>query len=202
MSVLIKAAPELKNCHPLWKLNRNMIEKNEVFHRFGYDKLVSSFQQRKINNEIDDQSNKRKAIIKQRKDEQIFLSKLENEKANWVKPKELKKIGKYPPIYSSNRQELCETLNYFKSYHSGHYVSESRTLGYLLDGFPSPRDEFEDFGKVIISHGGGGSKTITLKKKLESQNQEGNDDELFNDRFGVEFIKSQERNNYRIKSRK
>ncbi|CAH7685845.1 expressed protein [Phakopsora pachyrhizi] len=77
------------------------VEKNEVFHRFGYDKLVSSFQQRKINNEIDDQSNKRKAIIKQRKDEQIFLSKLENEKANWVKPKELKKIGKYPPIYSS-----------------------------------------------------------------------------------------------------
>ncbi|POV99951.1 hypothetical protein PSTT_13455 [Puccinia striiformis] len=106
-------------------------------------------------------------------------------KFNWVLPENLQKIDGRPPLYSQNRQELCEALPYFRSYQGkvvsselflhimktllrkdvaiyigGNYVSKERTMGYLLDGCPSPRDVFEDSGKVIISHAGGGSRMI------------------------------------------
>ncbi|POV95969.1 hypothetical protein PSHT_15377 [Puccinia striiformis] len=81
-------------------------------------------------------------------------------KFNWVLPDNLQKIDGRPPLYSQNRQELCEALPYFRSYQGGNYVSKERTMGYLLDGCPSPRDVFEDSGKVIISHAGGGSRMI------------------------------------------
>ncbi|KAM0753583.1 hypothetical protein T439DRAFT_284957, partial [Meredithblackwellia eburnea MCA 4105] len=34
-------------------------------------------------------------------------------------------------------------------------IADGRCLGYLLDGFPSPKDFCASNGKVIISHGGG-----------------------------------------------
>ncbi|KAA1106904.1 hypothetical protein PGT21_050368 [Puccinia graminis f. sp. tritici] len=79
------------------------------------------------------------------------------DKSEWFFPHNLKKIEGRPPIYSQNRQELCEALPYFRSYQSGCYVSDQRATGYLLDGFPAPRDVFEDSGRVVISHAGGGS---------------------------------------------
>lgn len=38
--------------------------------------------------------------------------------------------------------------------------SQERCLGYLLDGFPSPSDACASQGKVIVSHGGGGSEVL------------------------------------------
>ncbi|KAL8279372.1 hypothetical protein RQP46_008184 [Phenoliferia psychrophenolica] len=67
-------------------------------------------------------------------------------------------IDALPPIWCLGRQELCEALPYFKAYQSGHFTSNGRCFGYLLDGYPSVKDCCADGGKVIISHGGGCSK--------------------------------------------
>lgn len=110
------------------------------------------------------------------------------DKSDWVEPEILEKVGSMPPIYSENRQELCEALPYFRSYQSGHYVSKGFTRGYLLDGCPSHRDAFDDCGRVIISHGGGGSKIL--------QDSSGNPGSH------LMLVKSQERSNYRVKALK
>ncbi|KAH0604676.1 uncharacterized protein H6S33_006344 [Morchella sextelata] len=60
-----------------------------------------------------------------------------------------------PEIWCESRQELCESLTYFRSYQGGCYGHNGLILGSLLDGFPSPRD-FVD-GKVVITHTGGKS---------------------------------------------
>ncbi|GAA6002137.1 hypothetical protein JCM10207_003093 [Rhodosporidiobolus poonsookiae] len=63
-----------------------------------------------------------------------------------------------PPIWAESRQELCESLEYYKAYQGGHYDLQERCLGYLLDGFASSNDRCADQGRVIISHGGGCSE--------------------------------------------
>ncbi|BGP14632.1 hypothetical protein JCM10213v2_002581 [Rhodosporidiobolus nylandii] len=45
-----------------------------------------------------------------------------------------------PPVWAAGRQELCETLEYYKSYQGGHYDLQERCLGYLLDGFGTAND--------------------------------------------------------------
>ncbi|KAJ7250731.1 hypothetical protein C8J57DRAFT_1239113 [Mycena rebaudengoi] len=62
----------------------------------------------------------------------------------------------YPPIWAQSRQEVCETLLYFRTFHGGVYQKDGVVRGYLLGGFSSQRDLFTRGGKVIISHGGGG----------------------------------------------
>jgi len=79
-------------------------------------------------------------------------------KRKWVTPYQLSLIDGKPPIWSMYRQELCESVEYYKSYQSGHYNSDNLTRGYLLDGFPSMRDAVSDGGRVIVSHGGGKSE--------------------------------------------
>ncbi|GAA5946972.1 hypothetical protein JCM3765_002096 [Sporobolomyces pararoseus] len=79
-----------------------------------------------------------------------------------------------PPVWAVGRQELCESLDYFKSYQGGHYDRAERCFGYLLDGFPSANDRCEQNGKVIISHGGGNSHATTAGYVLHSsQEREG-----------------------------
>ncbi|BGP30671.1 hypothetical protein JCM10296v2_002428 [Rhodotorula toruloides] len=85
-------------------------------------------------------------------------------RASWVEPEKnltLTKDGR-PPIWCEGRQELCETLNYFKAYQGGHYDSQERCLGYLLDGFGSANDVCTGKGKVIISHGGGCGEVVPV----------------------------------------
>ncbi|KAJ8295918.1 hypothetical protein OF846_001254 [Rhodotorula toruloides] len=85
-------------------------------------------------------------------------------RASWVEPEKnltLTKDGR-PPIWCEGRQELCETLNYFKAYQGGHYDSQERCLGYLLDGFGSANDVCTDKGKVVISHGGGCGEVVPV----------------------------------------
>ncbi|GAA5884716.1 hypothetical protein JCM6882_005365 [Rhodosporidiobolus microsporus] len=85
-------------------------------------------------------------------------------RAGWVPcAKDLRlEGGGRPPIWCEGRQELCESLEYFKSYQGGHYDLQERCLGYLLDGFPSANDRCEDQGRIIISHGGGCSEATPL----------------------------------------
>ncbi|GAA5976239.1 hypothetical protein JCM10908_005427 [Rhodotorula pacifica] len=85
---------------------------------------------------------------------------------SWVKPDhdlQLRANGR-PPIWCESRQELCESLDYFKSYQGGHYDSQERCLGYLLDGFGTANDVCAENGKVIISHGGGCSEVIDVPR--------------------------------------
>ncbi|CBQ67670.1 conserved hypothetical protein [Sporisorium reilianum SRZ2] len=85
-----------------------------------------------------------------------------------------------PIIWSETRQELCESLAYYRAYQTGSYVAsnlgkppstsetkldreaavlkDSIPYGYLLAGWPSRRDAWAHNGKVIISHGGGKSE--------------------------------------------
>ncbi|KAJ7508083.1 hypothetical protein B0H11DRAFT_1704762, partial [Mycena galericulata] len=55
-----------------------------------------------------------------------------------------------------SRQEMCETLPWFRSFHGGVYHKNGVVKGYLLSRFGSQRDCFLHGGKLIISHGGGG----------------------------------------------
>lgn len=65
-------------------------------------------------------------------------------------------IGR-PEVWCTNRQELCESLPYFRSYQSGTYHSGGVMRGYLADGCAGPRDFMN--GRVVISHSGGKSST-------------------------------------------
>ncbi|KAF8495854.1 hypothetical protein JB92DRAFT_2817986 [Gautieria morchelliformis] len=62
-----------------------------------------------------------------------------------------------PPVWAETRQELCESLNYFRSYQGGVYSQKKRARGYLLDGHPAVQDLWHAGGRCIISHGGGSS---------------------------------------------
>ncbi|KAI0038640.1 hypothetical protein FA95DRAFT_1505273 [Auriscalpium vulgare] len=68
-----------------------------------------------------------------------------------------------PPIWAQSRQEVCETLHFFKSYQGGVYHLHEIVKGYLLSAFSASRDVFEHGGKLIISHGGGKSEAVHSK---------------------------------------
>ncbi|KAJ7815108.1 hypothetical protein B0H14DRAFT_2603723 [Mycena olivaceomarginata] len=72
----------------------------------------------------------------------------------------------FPPLWSQarlksqqSRQEMCETLPWFRSFHGGVYQKKGVAKGYMLSSFGSERDCFLHGGKFIISHGGGGTHT-------------------------------------------
>ncbi|KAI5981127.1 hypothetical protein EDD15DRAFT_2129721, partial [Pisolithus albus] len=66
-------------------------------------------------------------------------------------------MGRSPPIWAQCRQEICESLEYFRSYQSGVYQKDNLAKGYLLGGFAARYFIFHHGGKFIISHGGGKS---------------------------------------------
>ncbi|KAK6505728.1 hypothetical protein TWF481_007620 [Arthrobotrys musiformis] len=72
-------------------------------------------------------------------------------------------IGR-PTVWCDTRQELCESLPYFRSYQSGCYATKGIGRGYLIDGHASERDYMD--GCVIISHAGGNSEEIEGERRL------------------------------------
>ncbi|KAM0750515.1 hypothetical protein T439DRAFT_326477 [Meredithblackwellia eburnea MCA 4105] len=62
-----------------------------------------------------------------------------------------------PPIWAMERQALCSSFPYFQSYQSGHYHTNGKTKGLLLDGHSAPGDACLARGKVLITHVGGGA---------------------------------------------
>lgn len=94
-----------------------------------------------------------------------------------------------PFAWAESRQELCETLPYYRSFHSGSYASSAKVTaqtpaeregiardcipyGYLLAGFGASRDAWEHGGRVIISHGGGKSGTEESTRETASPSEE------------------------------
>ncbi|KAJ7470891.1 hypothetical protein FB451DRAFT_1472612 [Mycena latifolia] len=82
----------------------------------------------------------------------------------------------FPPIWSESRQELCETMPWFRRYQGGVYQKDDVAKGYMLSEYGATRDCFKHGGKFIISHGGGG-RVEDLHGKLNGQvvSQEKND---------------------------
>ncbi|KAJ7648702.1 hypothetical protein DFH06DRAFT_1209378 [Mycena polygramma] len=64
-------------------------------------------------------------------------------------------LERLPPIWAKSRQEVCEALEWFRSYQGGVYQKNGIVKGYFLSAFSADRDCFECGGKLIISHGGG-----------------------------------------------
>ncbi|GAA6009465.1 hypothetical protein JCM11491_003567 [Sporobolomyces phaffii] len=97
-------------------------------------------------------------------------------KEGWVVPERDVKIRSNgrPPVWAVGRQELCESLEYFKAYQGGHYDRQERCFGYLLDGFPSANDRCDQKGKVIISHGGGSAHSTAAGFVLHSDQERSN----------------------------
>ncbi|KAG0150624.1 hypothetical protein CROQUDRAFT_130595 [Cronartium quercuum f. sp. fusiforme G11] len=50
------------------------------------------------------------------------------DKSNWVLPEPLAKKGSRPPIFANHRQEICETLQYFRSYHAELYKRQGTVV--------------------------------------------------------------------------
>ncbi|KAL7410824.1 hypothetical protein BDY24DRAFT_168941 [Mrakia frigida] len=75
-----------------------------------------------------------------------------------------------PPVWSYGRQEMCESLMYWRAFQSSIYQSCGTAYSYLLDGFPSARDVWADEGRVIISHGGGNSMEFFVSDPSKPNN--------------------------------
>ncbi|KAH7104300.1 hypothetical protein BKA62DRAFT_694201 [Auriculariales sp. MPI-PUGE-AT-0066] len=118
----------------------------------------------------------------------IIALKVQNGTRNWVEfpgpkiaadgfsqaieevtlPYRLRELPPRPPLpsrlrpyaWSKTRQELCETFPRFRNYQGGVYARDGIAIGYLLSGYPSERDRFLHGGRLIISHGGGGSSFV------------------------------------------
>lgn len=54
-----------------------------------------------------------------------------------------------PPVWASKRQQLCETLPYYRAYMSGGYIHEGVVYAFLIDKEVGKRDVFDE--EVVIT---------------------------------------------------
>ncbi|KAI8811580.1 hypothetical protein BJ742DRAFT_796482 [Cladochytrium replicatum] len=77
-----------------------------------------------------------------------------------------------PLVWSSSRQELCESAGFFRSYQGGVYSIGNVARGWLIDGTVAQRDYFD--GTVLITHGGGRTDAATgILKANQTPNDKG-----------------------------
>ncbi|CAH1764243.1 6267_t:CDS:10 [Entrophospora sp. SA101] len=76
-------------------------------------------------------------------------------------------IGR-PKVWAQTRQELCESLDYFRAWQSGVYFQMNTVYGFLVDGFGSSRDVCN--GRVIISHGNKNQSIDSGGKSFKGKN--------------------------------
>ncbi|KAF2103765.1 hypothetical protein NA57DRAFT_29427, partial [Rhizodiscina lignyota] len=62
-------------------------------------------------------------------------------------------VGK-PQVWADERQELCESLPYFRSYQGGCYANAPYVFGFMFDGGVTERDYTDS--DVVIARAGGG----------------------------------------------
>ncbi|PWN41219.1 hypothetical protein IE81DRAFT_348566 [Ceraceosorus guamensis] len=102
-----------------------------------------------------------------------------------------------PPVWAETRQELCETLQYFRSYHGGSYaqgatpinsalVNKARSkadsvfrdtvpLGYLLGAYGSQRDAWASGGRVSLTDDRNLCPSIMVHRGGKSVSEPGDD---------------------------
>ncbi|KAF2703790.1 hypothetical protein K504DRAFT_391765 [Pleomassaria siparia CBS 279.74] len=59
-----------------------------------------------------------------------------------------------PRVWADGRQELCETLHYFRAYHGGSYTTGGFARGFMFDKSAHKRDYMDS--AVVIARAGGG----------------------------------------------
>jgi hypothetical protein len=75
-----------------------------------------------------------------------------------------------PEVWADGRQELCETLHYFRSYQSACYATGGFVRGFMFDKVAHARDYIDS--NVVISRAGGGlSKDKDSGEMKSSQDQ-------------------------------
>jgi hypothetical protein len=77
-------------------------------------------------------------------------------------------MGK-PEVWAPGRQELCETLPYFKSAHSGCYANDGTVYGFMFDSTGVGREYMDS--DVVIARMGGNMK-VDEKTKVMYQTQD------------------------------
>ncbi|KFY90370.1 hypothetical protein V498_06017 [Pseudogymnoascus sp. VKM F-4517 (FW-2822)] len=78
-----------------------------------------------------------------------------------------------PPVWASKRQQLCETLPYYRAYMSGGYLHDGLVRAILIDKETRERDIFDE--EVVITRCGGGRTLDEVTgKMIQSTNQEKN----------------------------
>jgi alkylated DNA repair dioxygenase AlkB len=94
--------------------------------------------------------------------EQLFAIR----KSNLTKPAP----AGQPEVWAEGRQELCETLHYFRSYQSACYATGGYVRGFMFDKVAHARDYIDS--DVVISRAGGGlSKDKESGEMRSSQDQ-------------------------------
>lgn len=87
---------------------------------------------------------------------------------------------------SQTRQELCETVLYYRAFQSGAYCKDGVVYGSLLDSADSPRD-FMD-GRIVISHTGGGSMNDEEGRRVLARDQTDSDAVVLNLRRNMKWM--------------
>ncbi|OBT63755.1 hypothetical protein VE03_06947 [Pseudogymnoascus sp. 23342-1-I1] len=78
-----------------------------------------------------------------------------------------------PPVWASKRQQLCETLPYYRAYMSGGYLHDGLVRALLIDKEVRERDIFDE--EVVITRcGGGRTLDSTSGKMTQSTDQDKN----------------------------
>ncbi|KAH4176862.1 hypothetical protein HBH43_044800 [Parastagonospora nodorum] len=71
-----------------------------------------------------------------------------------------------PEVWAAGRQELCETLHYYRSYQSGCYANGGFARGFMFDKIAHARDYIDN--DVVISRAGGGLVKDTDSGQMKS----------------------------------
>ncbi|KFY32355.1 hypothetical protein V493_00282 [Pseudogymnoascus sp. VKM F-4281 (FW-2241)] len=81
-----------------------------------------------------------------------------------------------PPVWASKRQQLCETLPYYKAYMSGAYLHDGLVRASLIDKEVRERDVFDE--EIVITRCGGGrtidADTGKMHQTTDQQRSQGN----------------------------
>lgn len=54
-----------------------------------------------------------------------------------------------PPVWASKRQQLCETLPYYRAYQSGIYIQDGTARAFMVDKEVGPRDKLDE--EILIA---------------------------------------------------
>ncbi|KFY37505.1 hypothetical protein V495_07155 [Pseudogymnoascus sp. VKM F-4514 (FW-929)] len=81
-----------------------------------------------------------------------------------------------PPVWATKRQELCETLPYYRAYMSGGYINNGLVRAFLIDKEVRRRDVFDE--EIIITRCGGGrtldEKSNMMRQATDQEKSQGN----------------------------
>ncbi|KAL3418928.1 hypothetical protein PVAG01_09149 [Phlyctema vagabunda] len=75
-----------------------------------------------------------------------------------------------PPVWADKRQQLCETLPYYRAYQSGSYMTAGKVFGFMMNKFIGRRDRFGN--EVIISRCGGGKDADENGNMIQTRDQD------------------------------